>query len=212
MRILSRKFRKIDLSEENMKLYTAPTSPFGRKATIVALEYNIDVEQEDCNPFDSDKLSGINPLRLIPVLQLDDGSIICDSFVICEFFDSIRKGPTLYPDIERWAWSNRMIMGHGLGDASVQLRLQQVLPTEERSKTLMKRYQDRISRTLALFEKEVTALSEGDLRIDKVCVVIGLGHLEFRHGGKWRVEAPKLSGWYDKIMKRPSFLETSPSG
>ena len=105
-----------------------------------------------------------------------------------------------------------MIMGHGLGDASVQLRLQQVLPTEERSKTLMKRYQDRISRTLALFEKEVTALSEGDLRIDKVCVVIGLGHLEFRHGGKWRVEAPKLSGWYDKIMKRPSFLETSPSG
>ena len=194
-----------------MKLYTAPTSPFGRKAAIVAREHSIDVEEENCNPFDSDKLSEINPLRLIPVLELDDGSVICDSFVICEFFDSIGNGPTLYPDVERWDWSNRMIMGHGLGDASVQLRLQKALPVEERSKTMMKRYQERISRTLTLLEKQVIALSQNEIRIDKVCVVIGLGHLEFRHGGKWRVEAPKLSGWYDDIMKRPSFLQTSPS-
>lgn len=195
-----------------MKLYTAPTSPFGRKAVIVAREHGIDFEEENCNPFDSDKLSEINPLRLIPVLQLDDGSVLCDSIVICEYFDSIGKGPTLYPDAERWAWGNRMIMGHGLGDASVQLQLQKVLPDEERSKTMMKRYQERISRTLTLLEKQVLALSEVEIRIDKVCVVIGLGHLEYRHGGKWRVEAPKLSAWYDDAMKRPSFLQTSPSG
>ncbi len=78
-----------------MKLYTAPTSPFGRKAVIVAREHGIDFEEENCNPFDSDKLSEINPLRLIPVLQLDDGSVLCDSIVICEYFDSIGKGPAL---------------------------------------------------------------------------------------------------------------------
>ena len=194
-----------------MKLYTAPTSPFGRKSVIVAREHSINIEEVNCNPFNSDKLSDINPLRLVPVLQLDDGSVLCDSFVICEYFDSIGKGPTLYPDLERWAWSNRMIMGLGLGDASVQLLLQKVLPAEEQSKTMMKRYQERISRTLTLLEKQVLALSEGEVRIDKVCVVIGLGHLEFRHGGKWRVEAPKLSGWYDDIMKRASFSQTMPS-
>ena len=54
-----------------MKLYTAPTSPFGRKASIVALEHGIKLKEESTNPFDSDQLARLNPMRLIPVLVLD---------------------------------------------------------------------------------------------------------------------------------------------
>lgn len=80
-----------------MKLYTAPTSPFGRMASIVAREHGIAVQEEFCNPFESEILAGINPLKLIPVLALDDGVVLLESHLICEYFDSIGAGPTLYP-------------------------------------------------------------------------------------------------------------------
>ena len=44
-----------------MKLYTAPTSPFGRKASIVAREQGIELDEEFCNPFESEELARLNP-------------------------------------------------------------------------------------------------------------------------------------------------------
>lgn len=105
-----------------------------------------------------------------------------------------------------------MMIGHGLAEASVQLRLQQVLPDHEQSVTLMERYQGRISRAVAQLEKQVGALSpgaRGRMRMDKICAVIGLGHVELRHGDEWRAEAPKLAAWYDDAMLRPSLKETA---
>jgi glutathione S-transferase len=195
-----------------MKLYTGSTTPFGRKAAIVAREHGIAVEEEACNPFESGELAVINPLKLIPVLVLDDGAVLHDSHLICEYFDSIGTGPTLYPEAGRWLWRTRMMVGHGLAEASVQLRLQQVLPDNEQSNILMTRYQGRMSRAVAVLEKQVEALNQEKLRMDIVCAVVGLGHLEFRHGEEWRDEAPRLSLWYDAAVRRPSLKETSPKG
>ncbi|MBT3629288.1 MAG: hypothetical protein HOM52_08045 [Rhodospirillaceae bacterium] len=193
-----------------MKLYTGPTTPFGRKAGIVAREHGIGLQEEVCNPFESGELAGLNPLKLIPVLVLDDGAVLHDSHLICEYLDSIGAGPTLYPEAGRWLWRTRMMVGHGLAEASVQLRLQQVLPDGEQSGTMMARYQNRISRAVVQLEKEVEALIEGPLRMDKICAVIGIGHVEFRHGEEWRDEAPGLAAWYDDARRRQSFAETAP--
>ena len=194
-----------------MKLYTAPTSPFGRKASIVALEHGIDLEEEFCNPFESDELARLNPLKLIPVLVLDDGAVLLESQLICEYFDSIGTGPTLYPESGRWLWQTRMMVGHGLAEASVDLRLQQVLPDDEQSETLKSRYASRMARCVAVLEGDVNALIPGAMRMDKICAVIGLGHMEFRHGENWRDDAPNLAAWYDDVLERPSFSETEPS-
>jgi glutathione S-transferase len=193
-----------------MKLYTGPTTPFGRKAGIVAREHGIAVEEEVCNPFESGDLAGLNPLKLIPVLVLDDGAVLHDSHLICEYLDSIGAGPTLYPEAGRWLWRTRMMVGHGLADASVQLRLQQVLPEAEQSDTLKARYQGRMARAVAALEKEADALTQGAMRMDKICAVIGIGHMEFRHGEGWRDDAPNLAAWYDDAIERASFAETEP--
>lgn len=193
-----------------MKLYTGPTTPFGRKAGIVAREHGIAVEEEVCNPFESGDLAGLNPLKLIPVLVLDDGAVLHDSHLICEYLDSIGAGPTLYPEAGRWLWRTRMMVGHGLADASVQLRLQQVLPEAEQSDTLKARYQGRMARAVAALEKEADALTQGAMRMDKICAVIGIGHMEFRHGKGWRDDAPNLAAWYDDAIERASFAETEP--
>ena len=193
-----------------MKLYTGPTTPFGRKAGIVVREHGIAVEEEVCNPFESGDLAGLNPLKLIPVLVLDDGAVLHDSHLICEYLDSIGAGPTLYPEAGRWLWRTRMMVGHGLADASVQLRLQQVLPEAEQSDTLKARYQGRMARAVAALEKEADALTQGAMRMDKICAVIGIGHMEFRHGEGWRDDAPNLAAWYDDAIERASFAETEP--
>ena len=193
-----------------MKLYTAPTSPFGRKASIVALEHGIELDQEFCNPFESDLLAGLNPMKLIPVLVLDDGAVVLESLLICEYLDSIGTGPTLYPEAGRWLWRTRMMIGDGLADASVALRLQQVLPDEEQSDTLKTRYSERMARAVAVLEKEVDALTTGAMMMDKICAVMGIGHMEFRHGEDWRGDAPNLAAWYDDASSRPSFAETAP--
>ena len=193
-----------------MKLYTGPTTPFGRKAGIVAREHGIAVEEEVCNPFESGDLAGLNPLKLIPVLVLDDGAVLHDSHLICEYLDSIGAGPTLYPEAGRWLWRTRMMVGHGLAEASVAMRLQQVLPEAEQSDTLKARYQGRMARAVAALEKEADALTQGAMRMDKICAVIGIGHMEFRHGEGWRDDAPNLAAWYDDAIERASFAETEP--
>jgi glutathione S-transferase len=193
-----------------MKLYTGPTTPFGRKAGIVAREHGIAVEEEVCNPFESGDLAGLNPLKLIPVLVLDDGAVLHDSHLICEYLDSIGAGPTLYPEAGRWLWRTRMMVGHGLAEASVAMRLQQVLPEAEQSDTLKARYQGRMARAVAALEKEADTLTQGAMRMDKICAVIGIGHMEFRHGEGWREDAPNLAAWYDDAIERASFAETEP--
>ena len=194
-----------------MKLYNAPTSPFGRKVSVTAREHGIDLDEENTNPFESEELMRLNPMRLIPVLVLDDGTVLLESQLICEYLDSIGSGPTLYPDANRWLWSTRMMIGQGLAEASVALRLHLVLPKNEQSATMIARYRGRISRCLEALNGDVNALTAGGMRMDKITAVAALGHLEFRHGKDWRAETPRLAVWYDGVAKYKSFAETAPT-
>ena len=62
-----------------MKLYSSPATPFGRKAAIVAREHGIALDIEHVNPFTSGELEQLNPIKVIPVLVLDDGTALYDS-------------------------------------------------------------------------------------------------------------------------------------
>ena len=80
-----------------MKLYTNPASPFGRKCQVIARELGIKLEEINLSPFQDPNMRKVNPLGKIPALQLDDGSVLFDSPVICEYLDSIAPGPKLFP-------------------------------------------------------------------------------------------------------------------
>lgn len=193
-----------------MKLYTAGATPFGRKVSIVALEHDIQLDPQMINVYETSFLDTINPLRQIPTLVLDDGAVLYDSDVICEYLDSIAKKPNLFPDKDRWAWRTRCSLAKGLTEASVAFQGQKTLPENERSKTLYDRHWGRINRAIDALEKEAGALASGALRIDQIAVGCGLGHVEFRHTKDWRGHCPKLAAWYEGFAKRPSMLTTAP--
>ena len=85
-----------------MKLHWSPRSPFVRKVMVVAHDIGV-ADRIECvrtvaammKPHPDLMLD--NPLSKIPTLVLDDGTIIYDSPVICEYLDQLHAGPRLVP-------------------------------------------------------------------------------------------------------------------
>lgn len=81
-------------------LRSSTTSPFGRKvkigAALCGLSGRMTIEMADTmDPADS--LRRQNPLGKIPALILDDGAVLYDSRVICEFLDAEAGGEIIIP-------------------------------------------------------------------------------------------------------------------
>src|SRR5580658_9517781 len=85
-----------------MKLHWSPRSPFVRKVMIVAHERGVAdrialvrtvVEMTEPHA----ELMRDNPLSKIPTLVLDDGTVLFDSAVICEYLDALDGTPRLFP-------------------------------------------------------------------------------------------------------------------
>ena len=81
-----------------MQLMMTPTSPYARKARVVALEKQLDCEMREVSPWDDDPaVLQVNPLRKAPALLLDDGSALLESRLICEYLDSLSDSPRFFP-------------------------------------------------------------------------------------------------------------------
>ena len=87
-----------------MKLFYAPTSPFVRKCLVCAIELGIreriELVPAAAHPVNRDRgLVERNPLGKVPTLVIEDGTVLYDSRVICEYLDA-SSGGRLVP--ARW--------------------------------------------------------------------------------------------------------------
>src|SRR5277367_1155123 len=111
-----------------MKLRHNPASPFVRKVMIVAHELGlagkIELLDTVVNPVTTNAtLAGENPLMKIPTLVTDDGEILFDSPVICEYLDSLAGGGRVFPAGKaRWAALRQQALGDGILDALILCR------------------------------------------------------------------------------------------
>ena len=85
-----------------MKLYDFPTSPSPRRARIFAAEKGIplDIVPVDIRAMEQfeDSFRALSPNCTVPVLELDDGAVLCDSFAIWRYFEAIEPEPPLMGD------------------------------------------------------------------------------------------------------------------
>lgn len=199
-----------------MKLYHSPTSPFVRKVMIVAIETGLDVEieiipTEVFSP--NSKHSEINPLGKVPALALDDGLVLFDSPVICEYLDSLAGNP-FFPmdDDERWLALRYQAMGDGIMQAALLVTLESRRPETERSAAWMERQKAAISRTLDCLEKEIDDFSE-EMTIGGIAIGVALGYLDLRlSDDNWREGRPDLTDWHKFFSSRESVVSTAPKG
>jgi glutathione S-transferase len=200
---------------DDMKLCHNPLSPFVRRVIVTAREHNLLDQIKFVDSDHGDIFKGINPsnpLGKIPSLTLDNGDVLFDSVVICEYLDSIGNGPSLFPSAgpERWQVLTLHAMADGMTDAAYQRRMDSIMPDGEGTPSWNARLKMAMENCLDVMETQ--AESYGDtLNIGTIAVACALGYHDFRFGNEqWRNGRPKLESWYDAFSKRPSIAETAP--
>jgi glutathione S-transferase len=194
-----------------MKLRYASTSPFVRKVLVTAIENGQDSEIERVKTNTADpELGRCNPLNKIPALVLEDGSVLVDSAVICEFLDT-RKGGKLFPkDGTRWATLSRVALCDGVLDASILRRYETQRPETLRSIEWDTRQKTKVDQALGALEQEVGSFGDR-IDIGTLTVAIMLDYLDFRFAGEaWRDAHPNLAKWHKAVSARPSLKATMP--
>lgn len=83
-----------------MKLYDFPLSPSPRRARVFAAEKGLNLEMVTVNLREmeqfEDSFRRISPNCTVPVLELDDGTVLCDSFSIWRYLEEIQPEPPLF--------------------------------------------------------------------------------------------------------------------
>ncbi|HKY17783.1 MAG TPA: glutathione S-transferase family protein [Rhizomicrobium sp.] len=196
-----------------MKLYTNAASPFARKCRVIAHELGLKLEEIRTLPMQEPEFRKINPLGKIPALILDDGSVLIDSPVICEYLshagggkffpaDSIWKAAT-----GRWKALGLQALGDGLADAAVAWMIEgRQQPVNE---TARARHMAAVLAAMDALERVKFAQ---DVTIGEISVACALGYVEFRMPDlDWKTSRPNLSAWYAKFCEYPSMKATAPA-
>ena len=200
-----------------MKLYDGGKAPNPRRVRIYLAEKGLSVPLV---PIDmgamehrSDAVASRNPLRRLPVLELDDGTIITESIAICRYFEELHPEPPLFgvgavgkARVEMW---QRRLERNFLGTIANAFRdihaamkeweVQQMPEWGEINKPKAVEF-------MALFDKELASreFAAGDAY--SVADITGLVAMDFLKPARIAVpeEFSNLRRWHEALKARPS--------
>ena len=195
-----------------MKLTYSPASPFARKVRIAAIELGL-IDKIEFVPTavapaqPNDEYTRITPLKKLPVLILDNGDVILDSYVITEYLDELAGGGKLIPAAgpSRWKVKSEHSMLQGMLDSMLLCRYEaMVRPEALRWKGWSDDHWHRAWMGMARFDQQPDLLSRpfDIVSIGLACV---LGYADFRFADcGWRKAYPKLDAFHQKMLERDS--------
>lgn len=198
-----------------MKCYMTGNSPYARKIRVAAIESGLSDEVEWVTLTREERaelVPAMNPLGKVPVAVLESGQVLLDSPVICAYVDSLNKGPKLIPESgdERWAVLTLEALGDGLGEAVIGVSQEAQKPDDKRTQGVVDRQAGKANSGLAALDKQAGDFNEPPL-MGEISVACALGYMEYRDVVPgWRENYPTLSGWYANILKRQSFILSTP--
>ncbi len=198
-----------------MKLFFSPASPFVRKVMVVAHELGL-AERIERIPATaapvarSDAIREHNPLGQVPTFLADDGIVLYDSRVVCEYLDDLGGGSFFGAGPARWRNLTDAALGDGMLGAALLARYETVLRPEPL------RWDGWIAGQLGKVADALGRMEEADLgdRLDIGTVTFGcgLGYLDFRFPDlDWRAAHPKTAAWFAVFGERPSMAATRPA-
>jgi glutathione S-transferase len=199
-----------------MKLHWSPRSPFVRKVMIAAHELGL-VDRMTCvrtvvaTTRPHAPLMEENPLSKIPTLVLDDGTVLYDSRVVCEYLDTLHAGPRHIPadGKARLVALRRQALGDGFLDFLLLLRneRERAHPSEVHVASFTTKKQA----ALRSLEREADELAASPFTIGHISVGCALWYLDFRFADEdWRADHPRIARWHRDFSARPSVRATEP--
>ena len=200
-----------------MKLYDGGRAPNPRRVKVFLAEKGIMVPTEQV---DLGKLAhkaaaytAINPLQRVPALELDDGTVICESIAICRYFEQLHPQPALFGTgakemavVEMW---ERRIEFHLLGPIShvfrnshpamKEMEVPQVPAWAEANKP-------RVMDFLALLDRELSTRRYIAGEHYSVADITGMIAVDFMKPAKLAMpeDLNSLKRWHEDVSSRPS--------
>jgi glutathione S-transferase len=199
-----------------MKLHWSPRSPFVRKVMIAVHELGLGDRIECVRTVVAAArphlpLMEQNPLSKIPTLVLDDGSVLYDSPVICEYLDGLHDGPKLIPrdGKARMTALRRQALGDGCLDFLLLLRNEG--ERAHPSDVHLNAFNTKRAAVLRTLEREAADLAETPFDIGHIAIGCALSYLDFRFAkDDWRSGHPAIARWHQDFAARPSVRATEP--
>ncbi len=199
-----------------MKLFITPGSPYARMARITVLEKGLESRVEVIvaqTRILNSPYYAVNPSGRVPYLLRDDGVGLEESAVICAWLDHLQGEPMfdLPPGNVAWDVLRLEALARSLLDGLSVWGREILRPDGERSPSVIRHEAERASRMADLWEAEIVhPWMRGALNLAQITLGCALG-LEARNPDlHWRAGHAKLSGWFDRVAARPSFVATAP--
>jgi glutathione S-transferase len=196
----------------HMKLSFSPASPFARKVRIAAIETGL-IDKIEFMPATvapgqaNEEYARITPLKKLPVLILDNGDVILDSYVIVEYLDELAGGNKLIPASgpTRWQVKTDHSLLQGMLDSMLLCRYEKMVrPQGLQWQAWSDDHWNRAWTGMARFENKPDVLSRpfDIVQIGLVCVLV---YADFRCADSgWRKAFPKLDAFHQRMLERPS--------
>jgi glutathione S-transferase len=112
-----------------LKLLYQTHSPYARKVLVAAHEMGLQqrlcvIHHETSPTRRNEEVLALNPLGKVPVLICDDGVVLFDSNVICEYLDGMHANARLIPrePAARWRPLKMQALAQGIADAGIAAR------------------------------------------------------------------------------------------
>jgi len=212
-----------------MKLLYQTHSPYARKALVAApemgLHQSLTVIHHETSPTRrNDEVFALNPLGKVPVLICDDGSVLFDSNVICEYLDGLHPGPRLIPSQPRLRLRalKMQALAQGIADAGIAARWEsERRPANLRWPVMRDGQVAKIAAACDFLEQELNTQQTGTAvgrmavgypDIGDIALATALSWVEFRRVYDFLTGRPQLARWYATLSARPSMLATTLAG
>ncbi len=200
-----------------MTLHWSPRSPYVRKVMITAHEtgladrlHTVRTVVGGTEPHRA--LMTQNPLGKIPTLVLEDGTVMFDSPVICEYLDTLHRGPKLFPPWpHRLTALRRLALGDGMLDIALAWLGERLRPPERQSAPHVELWRAKIIAGVDALDNEADRLASDTFSIGHIGIGVALGYLDFRFTSiAWRENRPRLAQWQASFDQRPSVRANLP--
>jgi glutathione S-transferase len=202
-----------------MILYGRDLSPFVRRIAVWCALQGREVERRQITVMgeDFERLKGMNPLARVPVLELDDGTRLIDSFAIGDWLDETSpNGVRLLPagGVARRDALQRLALAAGTAEKAVALVYERNRRPEELH---WKDWQDRVAGQVrgglaALDAAAPQAGWSGGELPDAGDVSAAVAYQFVEAMNPWVLEPgyPRLLALVERAMQLPAFAETKP--
>ena len=196
-----------------MKILFSPFSPYVRKCLVTAHELGMTLTllPSNAHPVNRDhEIIANNPLGKVPTFFSDDGQVLFDSRVICEYLDHLAGGKLLpAPGRERWAALTLQSLGDGMLDAALLARYETVARPEPHQWMGWRDAQlDKIETSLAALNAHPEWLRDR-VNLGSIAIGCALWYLDLRFPELgWAARHPSVAGWYAEYGQRESMRQS----